>query len=99
MCVCVNVFVCVQAMSSPLHVATRTGHADVVDFLISNGAKINAKDRVGQNAAGARPGVTHVLHKHSAHQTKQQYPCSINPSANYNQIVNTVSVPKRVDSL
>ncbi|XP_055745871.1 ankyrin repeat domain-containing protein 2-like [Salvelinus fontinalis] len=37
-------------MASPLHVATRTGHSDVVGHLLNSGAKINPRDRVGRHA-------------------------------------------------
>lgn len=36
----------VQLLSSPLHVATRTGHSDVVQHLLTSGSNINAKDWV-----------------------------------------------------
>lgn len=35
-----------QLYSTPLHVATRTGHTAVVEYLLSSGAKINSRDRV-----------------------------------------------------
>lgn len=39
--------VTLQLCSTPLHVATRTGHADIVEYLLSCDVKINYKDRVG----------------------------------------------------
>lgn len=35
-----------QLYSTPLHVATRTGHAAIVEYLLSCGAKIDSRDRV-----------------------------------------------------
>lgn len=40
-----------QLCSTLLHVATRTGHADIVEYLLSCGVKINSKDRVGNSSA------------------------------------------------
>ncbi|XP_028279304.1 ankyrin repeat domain-containing protein 2 isoform X2 [Parambassis ranga] len=36
--------------STPLHVATRTGHTTIVEYLLSCGAKINCRDREGDTA-------------------------------------------------
>lgn len=33
--------------STPLHYASANGHLDVVTFLISNGAKVNSRDKIG----------------------------------------------------
>lgn len=35
-----------QLYSTPLHVATRTGHAAIVEYLLSCGVKMNSRDRV-----------------------------------------------------
>ncbi|TRY57837.1 hypothetical protein DNTS_022748, partial [Danionella cerebrum] len=39
-----------KLLSSPLHVATRTGHGDVVQHLLACGININAKDWEGDTA-------------------------------------------------
>jgi len=36
-----------QLLSAPLHVATRVGFADCVDYLLECGAKINERDSEG----------------------------------------------------
>uniref|UniRef100_A0A3P9C9E3 Uncharacterized protein n=1 Tax=Maylandia zebra TaxID=106582 RepID=A0A3P9C9E3_9CICH len=36
--------------STPLHVATRTGHTSIVEYLLSCGALINSRDREGDTA-------------------------------------------------
>lgn len=36
----------VKLLSTPLHVATRTGHPDIVEHLIHCGVDINSPDRV-----------------------------------------------------
>lgn len=38
-----------QLNSTPLHVATRTGHTAIVEYLLSCGAKMNYRDRVGRS--------------------------------------------------
>lgn len=35
-----------QLLSTPLHVAVRTGHVEIVEHFLSLGLDINAKDRV-----------------------------------------------------
>lgn len=47
-----------QLCSTPLHVATRTGHADIVEYLLSCGVKINSKDRVGSSSAICVPSLS-----------------------------------------
>lgn len=42
-----------QLLSTPLHVATRTGHWEVVEHLVSNGVLINTKDRVWRFSANS----------------------------------------------
>lgn len=44
--VCACVRVRVQLLSTPLHVAVRTGHYECAEHLIHCGADINARDRV-----------------------------------------------------
>lgn len=39
--------VTLQLCSTPLHVATRTGQVDIVEYLLSCDVRINCKDRVG----------------------------------------------------
>lgn len=41
-------FPSLQLYSTPLHVATRTGHTAIVEYLLSCGAKVNSRDRVGR---------------------------------------------------
>jgi ankyrin repeat protein len=39
--------------STPLHLAASRGHAEVVDALISNGARVDAVTRIGDTALDA----------------------------------------------
>lgn len=39
-----------KLLSTPLHVATRTGHLDIVEHLIHCGVDINSPDRVSAMA-------------------------------------------------
>lgn len=39
-------FLPTQLLSTPLHVAVRTGHVEIVEHFLSLGLDINAKDRV-----------------------------------------------------
>jgi ankyrin repeat protein len=43
-----------QLLSTPLHVAVRTGHVEIVEHFLSLGLDINAKDRVSANLPSAR---------------------------------------------
>lgn len=47
-----------KLLSTPLHVATRTGHLDIVEHLIHCGVDINAPDRVSASAMKASVGAT-----------------------------------------
>ena len=37
---------CIQRQWTPLHLAARDGHTEIVDLLVKNGADINIKDNV-----------------------------------------------------
>lgn len=41
-----STFLPTQLLSTPLHVAVRTGHVEIVEHFLSLGLEINAKDRV-----------------------------------------------------
>jgi serine/threonine protein kinase/ankyrin repeat protein len=67
----VPVNVCDYDQRTPLHLACSQGHADVVDFLLLNGANAVAKDRMGRTPVenAVKNGHRHVLEvlKRSAH--------------------------------
>ena len=60
----VTVFVSMSTLqlhSTPLHVATRTGYTNIVEYLLSCGAKINSRDRVGSRSTGSHFSVSSSL--------------------------------------
>lgn len=53
-------FLPTQLLSTPLHVAVRTGHVEIVEYFLSLGLDINVKDRVsGFPLAQAHPVQAH----------------------------------------
>lgn len=47
-----------KLLSTPLHVATRTGHPDIVEHLIHCGVDVNSQDRVSVAAVQPALGTT-----------------------------------------
>lgn len=59
-------FLLTQLLSTPLHVAVRTGHVEIVEYFLSLGLDINVKDRVsGFPLAQAHPRGTGILRVHT----------------------------------
>lgn len=48
-------FLSIQLLSTPLHVAVRTGHVEIVEHFLSLGLDINAKDRVSVGFPPVQP--------------------------------------------